>query len=162
MPATASAFTVETPKSSEEFNQQQAEEATRKAQEQKAAEEQKVAEERKAAEEHKAAEERSQREAAERQHQQETEQAEAQAREEAQRKAKEAAASQCVVPSLKGDSLDGARSALRKAHCKLGRVTAPHGGHGALVVTGQSLKRGTKHPGETAVRVTLGAKRNRG
>ncbi len=120
--------------------------------------------ERKAAEEKKAAEERAQREANERQTREETERAEhAQAsKEEAERKAKEAAA-QCVVPSLTGDSLNDARKALHGAHCKLGRISTPRGSRGALVVTGQSLKRGVKRPGGTAVAVTLGsAARHRG
>jgi hypothetical protein len=60
------------------------------------------------------------------------------------------------VPALKGDTLTQARRALRAAHCKLGRVTAPHGGHGRHVVTRQGLHSGSKHPAGTAVTVTLG------
>jgi len=67
---------------------------------------------------------------AERQHREEAERAEAQAKEESQREAQEAAASQCVVPALKGDTLPAARRALRAAHCKLGRVTWPPAGTG--------------------------------
>jgi hypothetical protein len=143
-PAVAGAY-VETPKYVEEVNNRQNEETVRK---HKAAEEQKTAEERKVAEE------RSQREAAERQHQ-ESERAEAQAKEESQRKANEAAASQCVVPALKGDTLAAARRALRAAHCRLGHVTWPPRGHGRHVVRRQGLRVGSKYPAGTAVAVTL-------
>ncbi len=150
-PAVASAY-VETPKYAEEFNKQQNEEATRK---QKALEEQQAAEERKAVEEHKAAEEHTQHEAAERQQREEAERAEAQAKEESQHKAKEAAASQCVVPALKGETLTVARRALRRAHCKLGHVSSPHHAHGRLVVTRQGLPAAGKHPAGTAITLTL-------
>jgi hypothetical protein len=79
----------------------------------------------------------------------------AQAKEESQRKANEAAASQCVVPALKGDTLAAARRALRAAHCRLGHVTWPPRGHGRHVVRRQGLRVGSKYPAGTAVAVTL-------
>jgi hypothetical protein len=102
-----------------------------------------------------------QREAAERQRAEEVKHAEeaAQHEEAAQQQANEAAAMQCVVPSLKGDSIAGARKALSKGHCQLGRVTAPRGRHGRLVVTRQSVKSGSRRTGGTAVAVTLGVAR---
>ena len=153
-PAAAGAFTVPTPKWAEELDQQQSEEATRRQEE---AEEQKAAEEHKAAEEQKTREERSQREATERQHREETGRAEAQAKEESQREANEAAASQCVVPPLKGDTLTATRQALRQAHCKLGHVSSPHHAHGRLVVVAQSPSSASNNPAGTAVAVRLGA-----
>jgi hypothetical protein len=116
----------------------------------------------KAAKEQKAAEERSQREMAERQHHEEAEQSEKARleKEEGERKRAKEAAAVCIVPSLRGDSLKGARGALRKAHCELGGVTVavPRGyhGHGAVVVRAQSLRRGTRHTDRTAVAITLG------
>lgn len=129
-------------------------------------EKEKAAKEQKAAEESRAIEERSQRETAERRHHEEAEQSgrerlEKEEGEEGERKrVNEAAEIICVVPSLSGDSLNGARGALRKAHCELGSVTVavPRGyhGHGAVVVRGQSIRRGTRHPERTAVAITLG------
>jgi hypothetical protein len=149
-PAAAGAY-VEC-SSCEAGNQHENEEAVRRNEEKE-----------KAAKEQKAAEERSQRETAERQHHEEAEQSEKERleKEEGERKqAKEAAAVVCVVPLLRGDSLSGATGALRKAHCEVGSVTVavPRGyhGHGAVVVRGQSLKRGTRHPERTAVAITLG------
>jgi beta-lactam-binding protein with PASTA domain len=63
----------------------------------------------------------------------------------------------CVVPSLRDDSLGVAQKALRKAHCKLGKVSRPRTHHGALVVTGQSPKSGKKLASGAAVAVTLGS-----
>lgn len=85
--------------------------------------------------------------------------AERKAGEEAERKSSEAEAARCVVPSLKGHSLSGARRALMEAGCKLGRVSLPHGAHGALVVTRQSSKRGTKLGLGAAVAVTMGPRK---
>ncbi|MGH2833898.1 MAG: hypothetical protein ACRDK2_14075 [Solirubrobacteraceae bacterium] len=45
---------------------------------------------------------------------------------------------QCVVPSVRGNTLSSARHALLAAHCSLGRVYAPHSDHGSLVVSWQS------------------------
>lgn len=70
------------------------------------------------------------------------------------------AAEHCVVPSLKGDSLNKARHVLSKAHCKLGKVTMPHGSSGgSLVVTRQRTAAGRKLPAGTRVGVTMGPKR---
>jgi FtsZ-interacting cell division protein ZipA len=143
------------------YGRQQNEEAVRRNEEkEKSAEEQKAAEGRRAAEEH------SQHEATERQHHEELERSEKERleKEESERKrTKEEVASLCVVPSLKGDSLSGARAVLGKAHCELGSVVVAiprrYHGHSALVVRGQGLKRGTRHPNRTAVAVTLGPAR---
>jgi Trypsin len=71
-----------------------------------------------------------------------------------------AAAQRCTVPSVKGDSLDKARRALSKAHCKLGKVTMPDGSSGAvLVVTHQRTAPGKKLPAGTRVGVTVDRKR---
>jgi hypothetical protein len=63
--------------------------------------------------------------------------------------------SPCIVPSLKGRSLKDTRTALRAAHCRLGRVTVRRGGHGALVVTEQRPARGRRLSPGAAVRVSL-------
>jgi hypothetical protein len=66
-------------------------------------------------------------------------------------------ARRCVVPSLKGDSLSKATHALSKAHCKLGKVTVPHGRHdGRLVVTRQRPNPGEKLAANTRVSVSMG------
>jgi hypothetical protein len=56
----------------------------------------------------------------------------------AEREASEAAAKRCVVPSLEGRSLAGARELLREAHCDLGAVWSLRAHHGALIVSSQS------------------------
>jgi beta-lactam-binding protein with PASTA domain len=66
---------------------------------------------------------------------------------------------QCVVPSLKGDSLGAAQNALRKSHCRLGKVSRPRTHRGALVVIGQGARSGTSLAGGAAVAITLGAVR---
>jgi hypothetical protein len=160
-PSVANAYTIgeHSCESCETYEEQQAEHA---AQEQREANERAA----KAAEEKKATEEREQRETVERQqreayeHQrqgvehEEAQAKEAQAKEAAEKeqKAKEA----CVVPSLKGDSLNKATTALRRAHCALGKVSRPRKGKGKLAVTAQTLKPGTKSASDTAVGVTLG------
>ena len=64
----------------------------------------------------------------------------------------------CVVPSLKGDSLSKARRALGKAHCKLGKVTAPHGRRaGRLIVLRQRPSPGKKLGANAQVAVTMGS-----
>lgn len=112
---------------------------------------------------HKEEEERLAKEAAERatKEREAHEAGERAGKEAAERERLAASAAMCVVPSLKGDSLAAARSALRKAHCKLGKITSPHGHrrHGALVVLSQSHPRGAKLPGGSAVAVRLGARR---
>ncbi|MGN6189076.1 MAG: S8 family serine peptidase [Conexibacter sp.] len=69
---------------------------------------------------------------------------------------------QCKVPKLRGTSLRAAKKALRKAHCKLGRVHKPRarGGHRppALVVLASKPKRGAVRAADTKVAVTLGPK----
>jgi cation transport ATPase len=158
-PAVAGAY-VEC-SSCEAVNGHQNEEAVRRDEEKE-----KAAKEQKAAEERTAAEERSRLESAERQHHEEVEQAEKKRSEKEageRKRAKEAVAMVCVVPSLRGDSLSAAREALRDAHCKLGSVTVaiPRGYHGrnAVVVQGQSVRRGTRHPDRTTVAITLGPDR---
>jgi subtilisin family serine protease len=65
----------------------------------------------------------------------------------------------CVVPRLKGKTLSKAKSALKHAHCALGKVKKPKKPKGTLVVksssppAGRSLKSGSK------VNVTLVRKR---
>jgi hypothetical protein len=78
---------------------------------------------------------------------------------EKQRQAKEVAATQCVVPSLMGDSLKAATSAFGKVHCRLGKVTRPRSHHGSIVVTRQGYKRGARLAQGTLVAVSLGPKR---
>jgi len=68
----------------------------------------------------------------------------------------------CVIPALKGDSLSAARRKLRKAGCKLGRVTTPHGQHGALVVVWQSPARGKRFARATSVALGLAAAKGDG
>lgn len=73
-----------------------------------------------------------------------------------------AAAVQCVVPSLRGDSLKVAKKALGKAHCKLGKVSRPRRHEGNLVVTGLGRRVGARLPGGTAVAIKLGSVRTKG
>jgi hypothetical protein len=69
------------------------------------------------------------------------------------------AAPSCVVPRLKGDSLAAARSALGRAHCKLGKVFKPRGHHKRLVVIDQGAKSGKTLANGAAVAVRLGLAR---
>jgi hypothetical protein len=68
----------------------------------------------------------------------------------------------CRVPQLKGKSLRSAKTALGRAHCKLGRVTKPRPrrGHrlGPLVVARQSPKAGSVRTKGTKVALRLGPK----
>jgi hypothetical protein len=82
-----------------------------------------------------------------------------QAREEEERETREAGEERCIVPLLKGRSLAGARTALSKAHCKLGRIGMPRKHYGALVVVTQSPAPGTKLPLGATVAVTLRPRR---
>lgn len=50
----------------------------------------------------------------------------------------------CVVPSVKGNTLAGARRALEAAHCGVGKIYTPRSGHGALVVSWQSASSGSR------------------
>lgn len=68
---------------------------------------------------------------------------------------------QCLVPSLKGDTLRAARRALSKAHCKLGRITEPRARRAKLIVTGQSRPVGARLTEKAPVAVRLGAARRR-
>jgi hypothetical protein len=112
---------------------------------------------------HKEEEERPAKEAAERaaKEREAREAGELAGKEAAERERLAATAAMCVVPSLKGDSLAAARSALHTAHCKLGKVTSPHGRrrHGALVVLSQSHPRGAMLPRASAIAVRLGSRR---
>ncbi|HVR05201.1 MAG TPA: hypothetical protein VMS02_04110 [Solirubrobacteraceae bacterium] len=62
----------------------------------------------------------------------------------------------CVVPELQGDSLRVASSALKRAHCRLGKVSAPAGSGGVLIVTRQSRPRGRKLPTGSSIALELG------
>jgi hypothetical protein len=78
------------------------------------------------------------------------------AREAAERAAESApAAPQCVVPSLTGHTLAGARSLLARAHCKLGHVSYPRRRHGALHITRQNPARGTRLAAQASISVRL-------
>jgi hypothetical protein len=89
------------------------------------------------------------------------------AAEEAAKRQREAGAlapvqpTRCLVPNLRGDSLRGARRTLTRAHCRLGAVTRPRHFRGALVVTGQSPRRGHTLSNGASVAVTLGPPRHR-
>jgi len=69
---------------------------------------------------------------------------------------------QCKVPKLRGKSLRAAKRALKKAHCRLGRVHKPRARRGsslpALVVLASRPKRGAVRTADAKVRVTLGPK----
>jgi hypothetical protein len=65
----------------------------------------------------------------------------------------------CLVPSLKGDTLAAARTALSRAHCKLGRVRRPHTAHATLVIVRQARPAGDRLSDGTAVAVRLGVRR---
>jgi hypothetical protein len=62
----------------------------------------------------------------------------------------------CVVPKLSGRKLKGARKALGKKHCKLGKVKRRKG-RGPKAVVAQQPKPGKTLPADTKVNVTLGA-----
>jgi Hypothetical glycosyl hydrolase family 15 len=63
----------------------------------------------------------------------------------------------CVVPRLRHARLDQAKRALRRRHCRLGRVRKPRHSqpHHMLRVTGQSARSGTRHAAGFAVNLTL-------
>ena len=67
----------------------------------------------------------------------------------------------CVVPKLKGKTLGQAKTALSKAHCRLGRVHRPkprkHHRLPKLVVTKSSPGARSSRPNGTRVALTLGA-----
>jgi hypothetical protein len=66
----------------------------------------------------------------------------------------------CVVPKLKGKTLSQAKTALSKAHCRLGKVHQPkvrkHHKPPKLVVASSSPRAGTSRPNGTKVGLTLG------
>jgi hypothetical protein len=66
----------------------------------------------------------------------------------------------CIVPRLKGKTLSQARTLLRRAHCKLGRVHKPkprrHQKLGKLVVSSQSPSARKRRANGTKVALTLG------
>jgi len=64
-------------------------------------------------------------------------------------------ANTCVVPALRGDTLNAARHALAKARCRLGKVIRPANNHSPLIVTRQSPRHGKRLPRGSAVAVTL-------
>lgn len=64
-------------------------------------------------------------------------------------------APQCVVPSLTGHSLAGARRLLAQAHCKLGHVSYPRRRHGSLHIARQNPARGTMLAAEATVSIRL-------
>ena len=79
--------------------------------------------------------------------------------EEAEQAGRSSAASQrvrCTVPQLQGETLSLARTALSKAHCKLGKVTSMHGHHGLIVIS-QSQNHGRRLPSGSAIAVHLGS-----
>ncbi|HEU4701989.1 MAG TPA: S8 family serine peptidase [Conexibacter sp.] len=69
---------------------------------------------------------------------------------------------QCKVPQLKGKGLRAAKKALKRAHCKLGKVRKARARRGsrapALVVLASKPKRGARRAADAKVSVTLGAK----
>lgn len=69
----------------------------------------------------------------------------------------EAMAPECIVPSLKGDSLSTARRSLKRAHCRLGVVSRPRGHHRRLVVTAIGRRVGARLPGGTLIAIKLGS-----
>ncbi|HEU0250060.1 MAG TPA: PASTA domain-containing protein [Solirubrobacteraceae bacterium] len=50
----------------------------------------------------------------------------------------------CVVPALKGETLTSARRALRRAHCRIGRIHQSIHRHGASYVSAQSFSAGRR------------------
>jgi len=63
---------------------------------------------------------------------------------------------QCKVPKLKGKTLKRAKRALRKQHCRLGKVRRPrHSRHKRLVVKGSRPKPHAIRKAGTKVRLTL-------
>jgi thermitase len=69
---------------------------------------------------------------------------------------------QCKVPKLAGKSLRRAKRALRRAHCRLGKVKQPRRGVArGLVVTRSKPKAGAIRANGTKVKLTLGRPRPR-
>jgi len=63
----------------------------------------------------------------------------------------------CVVPKLKGKTLNQTKTALGRAHCSLGKVNRPRTvrRRHTLHVASQSARPRTNHPNRYRVNVTL-------
>jgi hypothetical protein len=62
----------------------------------------------------------------------------------------------CVVPKLKNKSLKAVKRALKKAHCRLGKVTKAKPKHGKRgTVTNQKFKAGRRLPANSRVPITI-------
>nr|MDQ2894686.1 hypothetical protein [Actinomycetota bacterium] len=68
-----------------------------------------------------------------------------------------ASAVRCLAPSLKHLSLVRTRSALRRAHCRVGTVTRPRrwAPHHLLRVFGQSVRPGSARANGTPINIRL-------
>jgi hypothetical protein len=70
----------------------------------------------------------------------------------------------CLVPRLLKLTLAKARSALTRAHCRLGHVDKPrppkHGKPPTLFVASQSIKAGTTKAANTSVNVRLAPRKH--
>ena len=60
-----------------------------------------------------------------------------------------------MVPRMKGLTLAKAKTRLRRAHCRPGKVRRPKSGRGRLVVRSQSLRPGASRPAGTRVNLAL-------
>ena len=67
----------------------------------------------------------------------------------------------CIVPSVKADTLSAARHAITRAHCRLGRLRRPSHYDGALIVTEQTPHRGSTLRNGAPVTLVLGPIRKR-
>jgi hypothetical protein len=83
------------------------------------------------------------------------EQKEKEARERAGQQARAPSSAKCIVPSLVGHTLSGARRLLARAHCTLGHVTRPRAHGGRLHVARQKPARGTRLAAGARVSVRL-------
>lgn len=91
---------------------------------------------------------------------QKSEEAEQEARERSKEEEEAVSRPSCVVPRLRGDTLNKARVVLLHAHCRLGKVSAPPGRHRtSLIIVSQSIRYGSTRPSGELVGVTLGRKR---
>lgn len=64
----------------------------------------------------------------------------------------------CIVPSLRHMTLSHAKSALRRAHCRLGKVHRPrNAAHRPLRVSSQSPRAHTRHAADYPVNISLSA-----
>jgi hypothetical protein len=67
----------------------------------------------------------------------------------------------CIVPSLKGDTLNVARHMILRAQCRVGKVSRPHHHRGALVVLRESPARGRTLAAGAAIALRLGSRRTK-